>query len=50
MTQEELGDLAEIDPKHIQELEHGRTNPTLATLVAVAKGLRVGIEQLFSAK
>lgn len=47
LTQEGLGQAAELDPKHIQLIEAGGTNPTVATLVAVARGLKVDVAELF---
>jgi transcriptional regulator with XRE-family HTH domain len=47
LTQEGLGVLARIDAKHVQTLEYGRTNPTLATLMSVAEALDVEIGDLF---
>jgi transcriptional regulator with XRE-family HTH domain len=46
-TQEQLADLAEIDPKHVQLVEQGRTNTTVATLAAIARALGVKISDLF---
>ena len=37
MTQEELAHAAGVTPKYVSELEHGKTNPTLATLLAIAE-------------
>ncbi|HEY5936212.1 MAG TPA: helix-turn-helix transcriptional regulator [Kofleriaceae bacterium] len=49
LTQEAAAERAKLDVKHWQDLEAGKTNPTMATLVGVAKSLGVGIERLFSA-
>lgn len=49
LTQEEAAGRAQLDPKHWQELEAGRTNPTVATLVAVARALEVTLGDLFDA-
>lgn len=38
---------AELDPKHWQVMEQGGTNPTVASLVAVARALGVGLNELF---
>ena len=38
---------AELDPKHWQVVEQGRTNPTVASLVAISRALDVPISQLF---
>ena len=47
ITQEEAAARAQLDPKHIQDVEHGRTNPTVATLVGVARALGVSMSELF---
>lgn len=47
LSQEALAAAAQIDPKHYQELEHGRTNATMATIVAVARALGVKLAVLF---
>lgn len=47
LSQEDLARLAFIDPKHVQNLEHGRSNPTVATLAGLARGLDVPIAELF---
>lgn len=49
LSQEALADRAQLDPKHYQELEHGRSNATLATLVAVSRALGVSLSELFEA-
>jgi len=49
LTQEGLGVLARIDAKHVQTLEYGRTNPTLATLISIAEALDVEVGALFVA-
>ncbi len=38
---------AEIDPKHWQVIEQGGTNPTVASLVAISRALRVSVKDLF---
>jgi transcriptional regulator with XRE-family HTH domain len=47
LTQESAAELAKLDEKHWQDIEGARTNPTVATLVGVAKALRVSLAQLF---
>jgi len=47
LTQEELGEKAGLSYKHIGEVERGEVNPSLTTLAAIAKGLDVGIGDLF---
>lgn len=48
LTQEELGELAELNYKFIGELERGRVNVSLDAIVRIAAGLRVKIGDLFS--
>lgn len=47
LTQEELGEKAELSYKFIGEIERGQTNPSLDTLSALAKALDINISQLF---
>lgn len=47
LTQLQAASDAELDPKHLQEIEHGRTNPTVATLVTLADAYEVSLSQLF---
>lgn len=46
LSQEELADLAELDPKQVSTLECGRGNPTYRTLAKVASGLEMRIGEL----
>ncbi len=47
LTQEETAGRAKLDAKHIQDIEHGRTNPTVASLVGLARALGVTLADLF---
>jgi transcriptional regulator with XRE-family HTH domain len=47
LTQETLAASAKLDAKHVQALESGVGNPTLATLLALAAGLGVPVADLF---
>lgn len=47
LTQGEAAKIAKLDEKHWQEIEAARTNPTVATLVGVARALKVPIAALF---
>lgn len=47
LTQERAADAAKLDHKHWQDIESGRTNPTVATLVGVARALGVELRDLF---
>lgn len=46
MTQEALAEAAGIDASMIQRIEGGRINPSLGTLVLVAKALETTVEDL----
>lgn len=46
LTQEALASRAQIDGKHLQVIEQGRTNVTLATLVALSTALQVSVADL----
>jgi transcriptional regulator with XRE-family HTH domain len=46
-TQEDLAGATGFDLSYIGGLEVGRRNPTLRTLVIVAKGLKVPVRDLF---
>jgi transcriptional regulator with XRE-family HTH domain len=46
MTQEEVAAAAQLDSKHIQDMEHGRTNPTIASLAGVANAYGLSLSQL----
>lgn len=48
ISQEEAAHRAGLDPKHFQAIEGARTNPTLASLIGVAKALRVGLSELLA--
>ncbi|MFY2561985.1 helix-turn-helix domain-containing protein [Corallococcus terminator] len=39
LTQEQAADFAKLSAKHWQDLEGGRSNPTLSSLVAVVRAL-----------
>ena len=47
LTQGEAAKIAKLDEKHWQEIEGARTNPTVATLVGVARALEVTLSELF---
>ena len=46
LTQQVASDRADLETKHWQLLEAGGTNPTLATLIAIAKALDVELYEL----
>jgi transcriptional regulator with XRE-family HTH domain len=47
LTQGEAAERAKLDEKHWQDIERARTNPTVATLVGVARALKVSLSELF---
>ena len=47
MTQEKAAERAKLDVKHWQDVEAARTNPTVATLIGLARALGVSVGQLF---
>jgi transcriptional regulator with XRE-family HTH domain len=47
LTQGQAAELAKLDEKHWQEIEGARTNPTVATLVGVARAFKVPLSALF---
>ncbi len=49
LTLEELAESAHLSATHLLDIEHGRTNVTLASLVGIARGLGVRLRELFDA-
>lgn len=47
LSQHEAATRAAIDPKHWQVIEQGGTNPTVASLVAISRALKVSVKDLF---
>lgn len=47
LTQEQLGEKAGISYKFIGEVERGTVNPSLDSLIGIAKALNVGVKELF---
>lgn len=47
LSQESLGDRANLHRTYVGSVERGERNPSLNVLYALADGLGVGIEQLF---
>lgn len=45
-TLEVLAERAHLSPQHLLDIEHGRTNVTLASLAGIARGLGVRIREL----
>jgi len=46
LTQERLGERAELDPTYISGIERGVRNPSVLSLVRVAKALKVSVSEL----
>ena len=47
LTLEQAAEGAKLSPQHLVDIEKGRTNPTVTTLVGIARGLGVKIRDLF---
>jgi transcriptional regulator with XRE-family HTH domain len=47
ITLEEMAPVARLDWKHLQVIEQGKTNTTVASLVGIAKALDVPLRELF---
>lgn len=47
LTQEQAAELAGLHAKHIGVLESGKTNPTFASLVALAMAYKVSLTAFF---
>ena len=47
LSQQAAAARAQLDPKHWQVIEHGGTNPTVASLVAISRALKVELGDLF---
>jgi DNA-binding XRE family transcriptional regulator len=47
LTQGEAAEIAKLDEKHWQDIEGARTNPTVATLVGIARALKITLAELF---
>lgn len=47
LTQEQAAEVAKLDEKHWQDIEGARTNPTVATLVGIARALELSLSELF---
>lgn len=48
LTQEALALATGLTPQHLQRLERGRANPTLATVYAIADALKQPIDSLLN--
>jgi len=48
LTQEEAADAAALDTKHYQAIEAGQSNLTIASLLGIARALRVNLSELLA--
>lgn len=48
ITQEQLSERMEINPKYLSSIERGKENPTLNTLIKLSKSLEVDLGEIFS--
>ena len=48
LTQEQLSEKMEINPKYLSSIERGRENPTLNTLIKVSESLEVDLGEIFN--
>lgn len=46
LSQEQLAEKADLNPKYMSEVERGRVNISLDALARIAKALRVGLRDL----
>jgi len=47
LSQEKLAEMIDIDPKHISRIEVGRSFPSMDTLAAIAKSLKMELKGFF---
>ena len=48
LTQEQLSEKMEINPKYLSSIERGNENPTLNTLIKLSESLEVDLGEIFS--
>jgi len=48
LTQEQLAEKTDINSKYLSSIERGKENPTLNTLIKVAKALDASFDDVFS--
>lgn len=46
ISQGEIGRILEVDKSFVSNIENGKTNPTLATIVKIAKAIGVSVGEL----
>jgi len=47
ITQEQLSERMEINPKYLSSIERGKENPTLSTLIRLSESLGVDLSEIF---
>ena len=47
ITQDQLSEQMEINPKYLSSIERGKENPTLNTLIKICQSLDVELDQIF---
>lgn len=47
LTQDQLAEAAQISPKYLSNIERGKENPTLDTLLRLAESLKVEVWEMF---
>jgi len=48
LTQEQLAEQIDINPKYLSSIERGLENPTLNTLIKMSESLGVGLNEFFN--
>jgi len=48
ITQDQLSERMEINPKYLSSIERGKENPTLNTLLKLSESLEVSLDEVFS--
>ncbi len=48
ITQNQLSERMEINPKYLSSIERGKENPTLNTLLKLSESLEVSLNEVFS--
>lgn len=48
LTQEQVGEKADLNYKYVGEVERGEVNPSIETLSAIADALNISLSQLFA--
>ncbi len=47
LSQEKLAEMIDIDPKYLSKIEVGRSFPSMDTLTAIAKSLKMDLKDFF---